>query len=110
MIVQALSQAFAIPLLSAEREQTGVSGTIIDRAISAIATVKAFNAATYENSRATLLFKNLKSAAIKLNLVWGFTSGMAQFIKMAMFVQGFWFGAKLVREHNAAARDVMAVF
>ena len=110
MIVQALSQAFANPLLSAEREQTGVSATIIDRAISAIATVKAFNATTYENSRATHSFNNLKSAATKLNLVWGFTSGMAQFIMMAMFVQGFWFGAKLVREHSVGAGDVMAVF
>jgi ATP-binding cassette, subfamily B (MDR/TAP), member 1 len=25
---------------------------------------------------------------------------MAQFVMMGMFVQGFWFGAKLVREHG----------
>jgi ATP-binding cassette subfamily B (MDR/TAP) protein 1 len=64
---------------------------MIDRVISAIATAKAFNAAAYENSRATFWFNNLKSAAVKSNLVWGFTSGMAQFIMMTMFVQGFWF-------------------
>ena len=29
---------------------------------------------------------------------------------MAMFVQGFWFGAKLVREGKIGAGDVMAVF
>jgi len=29
---------------------------------------------------------------------------------MAMFVQGFWFGAKLVREGKCSAGDVMAVF
>jgi ATP-binding cassette, subfamily B (MDR/TAP), member 1 len=43
-IVQALSQNLANPLLSFECEQTGISATIIDRAISAIATVKFFNA------------------------------------------------------------------
>ena len=110
MFVQALSQTLANPLLSAERDQTGVSATIIDRAISAISTVKVFNAVLYESFRATQSFNNLKSAAIKLNLVWGFTSGMAQFVMMAMFVQGFWFGAKLVRENKIGAGDVMAVF
>ncbi len=29
---------------------------------------------------------------------------------MAMFVQAFWFGAKLVREHKVSPGDVMAVF
>lgn len=91
MFVQTLSQIFANPLSSAECVQTGVSATIIDRAISAI--FKVFNAIAYETSRATQPFKNLKLAAIKLNLVWGFTSGMAQFVMMAMFVQGCWFGA-----------------
>ena len=110
MIVQAFSQAFANPLLSAEREQTAISATIVDRAISAISTVKAFNAASYETSRATQSFKNLQTAAKNLTLVWGFTSGIAQFVMMAMFVQGFWFGAKLVREHKVGAGDVMTVF
>ena len=110
MFVQALSQTLANPLLSTEREQTGVSATIIDRVISAISTVKAFNAVPYETSRAINSFDNLKSTATKLNLVWGFTSGLAQFTMMAMFVQGFWFGAKLVRENKISAGDVMAVF
>ena len=47
MFVQALSQA-ARPLLESEREHTGVSATIINRAISAISTVKVFNAVPYE--------------------------------------------------------------
>ena len=110
MLVQAFSQAIATPLLAAEREQTGVSATIIDRAVSAIATVKAFNAASYETARATQSFVNLQLAARRLNIVWGFTSGMAQFVMMGMFVQGFWFGAKLVREHKVGAGDVMSVF
>ena len=84
--------------------KTGVSATIIDRAISAIATVKAFNATTNENSRATLSF-NIASNQPISRLELYFWYGM-----MSLFVQGFWFGAKLFREHNAAAGDVMAVF
>jgi ATP-binding cassette subfamily B (MDR/TAP) protein 1 len=109
MFVQALSQSLAAPLLLAEREQTGISATIIDRAISAISTVKDI---PYETTRAIKSFNNLKSAAKKLNLVWGFTSGLAQFrvLMMDMFVQGFWYGAKLVRENKIGPGDVMAVF
>ncbi|CAA7263408.1 unnamed protein product [Cyclocybe aegerita] len=110
VFVQALSQGFASPLLAHEREQTGVAATIIDRAVAAIATVKAFNATAHENSRAQDSFHHLKIAARRLNAVWGFTSGIAQFVMMAMFVQGFWFGAKLVRESRVNAGDVMAVF
>ena len=93
MFVQALSQALV------KRDQTGALSTIIDRAISTISTVKVYNAIPYENSRASInSFNNLKSAANKLNMVRVFTSGLAQFlIVMAMFVQVFWFGAKLVR-------------
>ena len=110
MFVQTLSQSLATPLLAAERQQTGISATIIDRAISAISTVKVFNAIPYETTRAVKSFNNLKSAAKKLNLVWGCTSGLAQFIMMGMFVQGFWYGAKLVRENRIDPGDVMAVF
>ena len=109
MFVQALSQTLPNPLLATEREQTGVSATI-DRAISAISTVNFFNAVHYETSRAVNSFNNLKSAARKLNLVWGCTSGLAQFIMMAMFIQVFRYGTKLVKENKIGAGDVMAVF
>jgi hypothetical protein len=58
------------PLLAAEREQTGVSATIIDCAVSAIATVKPFNAASYETARATQSFVNrLKSSTHHLHKI-----------------------------------------
>ncbi|KAF8154773.1 P-loop containing nucleoside triphosphate hydrolase protein [Crassisporium funariophilum] len=110
MFIQGFSQAFAGPLLQHEREQTGIAATVIDRAVAAIATVKAFNAAPYEKAQAGEVFDSLKAAARKLNIVWGTTSAVAQFVMMGMFVQGFWFGAKLVREGKVSAGDVMAVF
>lgn len=110
MIIQGLSQGFANPLLAYEREQTGRAATIIERAVAAISTVKAFNATGLEYSRATSVFGRLKLAARKLNALWATTSGVSQFVMMAMFVQGFWFGSKLVREGRISPGDVMAVF
>ena len=110
IFIQALSQGIAGPLLGREREQTAVSATMVDRAVAAISTVKAFNAMNLEHERASKSFGGLHATANALNRVWGLTSGVAQFVMMAMFVQGFWFGAKLVREDKATAGDVMAVF
>lgn len=98
MFIQALSQRFASPLLT--HEQTGISATIIDHAI---ATIKAFNATKMENKRAKDSFVRLEVAAKRLNGVWGATSGIAQFIMMSMFVQGFWFGSKLQLSLSARA-------
>ncbi|KAF9528280.1 P-loop containing nucleoside triphosphate hydrolase protein [Crepidotus variabilis] len=110
VLVQGFSQAFARPLLDYERQQTATVATIIERAASAIATVKAFNAVSFELARATASFSRLRKAAGKLNVLWACTSGTSQFVIMAMFVQGFWFGSKLVRDGTISPGDVMAVF
>jgi ATP-binding cassette, subfamily B (MDR/TAP), member 1 len=93
-----------------EREQIGVAATIVEHAVASIATVKAFNAQILELKRATESFVFLKNISKKLDTVWAFTSGVSQFVTMAMFVQGFWFGARLVREGRISPGNVMAVF
>ncbi|KAF9472081.1 P-loop containing nucleoside triphosphate hydrolase protein [Pholiota conissans] len=108
--IQGLSQGFTAPILTYEREQIGIAATIVERTFAAIATVKAFNAAGMEHTRASIIFGHLHDAAAKLNCIWAVTSGVSQFVMMAMFVQGFWFGSKLVREGHASAGDVMTVF
>jgi ATP-binding cassette subfamily B (MDR/TAP) protein 1 len=45
----------------------------------------------------------------RLSAVWGFISWLAQFVMMSMFVQGFWFGAKLVRDGKVSAGDIVSV-
>lgn len=110
MIVQAFSQRFAGPLVAAEREYTVVAASLIERAINAIATVKAFNAQSAEMGALEPELNKIDSTTVKVNRVWGVTSAMSQFVSMAMFVQGFWFGAKLVRDGTVSAGDVMAVF
>ncbi|KAF9495161.1 P-loop containing nucleoside triphosphate hydrolase protein [Pleurotus eryngii] len=108
--IQGVSQATAGPLLSAEHGSIGIAGTLIDRAVSAIATVKAFNAQDFERLSLSKIFGNIHTIAKKLSTVWGITSGLSQFVMMSMFVQGFWFGSKLVREGKISPGDVMAVF
>ncbi|TFY59934.1 hypothetical protein EVG20_g7612, partial [Dentipellis fragilis] len=110
MFIQGVSQGIAGPILAVERQQTAQAATLVDRAVSAIATVKAFNAQLYEERSFFNILEKIRGAARRCNTVWGFTSGLAQFVMMAMFVQGFWFGAKLVRSGHVAAGDVMAVF
>lgn len=109
-LIQVFSQAVAGPLLSTERAQAAVAGTLIERAVTAIATVKAFNAVQYEEASLDAVLSRLKLADRKLNAVWGLTSSFSQFVMMGMFVQGFWFGSKLVRDGKIAPGDVMAVF
>ncbi|KAJ2933006.1 hypothetical protein H1R20_g4086, partial [Candolleomyces eurysporus] len=110
MIIQAFSQSFATPLLFEERHSISVSATIIERCLTAITTVKAFNAQPHEFVRAEKSFDTMKLKAKRLSSVWGFTSGLAHFVMMGMFVQGFWFGSKLVRDGTVTPGDVMAVF
>jgi ATP-binding cassette, subfamily B (MDR/TAP), member 1 len=110
VIVQGLSQVLAGPLFQKEQSQIARMGNIIDRATTAIATVKAFNAELQEHFTLSSIIDDLKVTDNKLAVIWGFTSGFSQFVAMAMFVQGFWFGAKLVRENRIAPGDVMAVF
>lgn len=110
IVLQAVSQAVASPLLHTERTLTAKAAAFVERATTSIATVKAFNAQEFENAAASSVFGSLNTAGRKLNAVWGLTSAMGQFTSFAMFVQGFWFGAKLVREHRIDSGDVMAVF
>ena len=110
MVVQGLSQRLAGPLIGAEREQTVVAASFIERAINAIATVKAFNAQSHEQSALEPALDRINNITIRANGVWGVTSAMSQFVSFGMFVQGFWFGAKLVRDGTVSAGDVMAVF
>ncbi|KAL5514601.1 hypothetical protein ACEPAG_1917 [Sanghuangporus baumii] len=109
-VIQIISQRFAGPLVNAERVYTGVAASFIERALGAIATVKAFNAQSAEQAALNPALDTIDRVTVTVNAVWGATSACSQFVSMAMFVQGFWFGAFLVRRGSASAGDVMAVF
>src|SRR6266436_4737937 len=84
VVVQALSQAFAAPPLAVERLQTATAASLVDRAVAAIATVKAFNTAKHEQVTLSKVLEKIRQAAWKGHIVWGITSSLAQFVMLAM--------------------------
>lgn len=110
IVLQIVSQRLAGPLIAIERAQLGLAATLVERAVSAISTVKAFNATAFEQSAFLSVTQKIQNTAWRVNRLWAVTSGLNQFIAMGMFVQGFWFGAKLVRNGDVGVGNVMAVF
>jgi ATP-binding cassette subfamily B (MDR/TAP) protein 1 len=110
MIVQTASQIFAGPPLECEREQTAQAGTLVERAVAAVSTVKAFNAQPTEVTNISRTLEHIRASADRCNAIWGITSAFSQFATYAMFIQGFWYGAREVRAGRISAGDVMAVF
>ncbi|KAF9237819.1 P-loop containing nucleoside triphosphate hydrolase protein [Melanogaster broomeanus] len=106
IIIQGFSQGFASPRIAQERNLTARAASLISRVVSNIGAVKAANAASYEHS----LLARVDIAVNSLPAIWGVTSGTSQFVTMAMFVQGFWYGAHLVRQGQIQTGDVMSVF
>jgi ATP-binding cassette subfamily B (MDR/TAP) protein 1 len=110
VIVQFFTQLFSFRFLTTERNSSANASTTIDRAIASIATVKAFNAQTFEEARANYAINQMRRAARSCAAVWGISFGFSGFIMFGMFVQGFWYGSKLVREGQISPGDVLAVF
>lgn len=110
VLIQAVSQGLASPQLAAERAHTATAATLLDRVVLAIATVKAFNAQSYEEAHLSQVLDKMQAGANGAVTVWGITSSLSQFATMAMFVQGFWYGARLVRAGTISAGDVTTVF
>jgi ATP-binding cassette subfamily B (MDR/TAP) protein 1 len=106
IFIQGFSQGFASPRLAQERTLTARAASLVSRVTSNIGAVKAANAASYEHS----LLARVGVAVNSLATIWGVTAGTSQFVTMAMFVQGFWFGAHLVRQGKNQPGDVMSVF
>ena len=110
IILQIVLERIATPLLRAKAAQFLLAATLADRAVSAIATVKAFNAVSHEQSVFISSVRELKNCTWRVNRIWAIASGLNQFISLGLFVPGFWFGAKLVRDGSVEAGHVMGVF
>jgi ATP-binding cassette, subfamily B (MDR/TAP), member 1 len=110
VLLTGVSQALCAPLFAAERTHTSRAASLVDRAASAIATVKAFNAQRLELDALSLALEQVTVVVRKSNAIWGGALGAGQFLAMAMFVEAFWFGSALVRQGHASPGDVMAVF
>lgn len=106
ILIQGFSQAFASPRLAQEQTLIAHAASLVSRVVSNIGAVKAANAASYEHT----LLTRLPVAVQSLGAIWGVASGTNQFVTMAMFVQGFWYGAHLVLQGKNRPGDVMSVF
>jgi len=110
ILLSGFAQGLSQNLLMGERSYTAIAATLVDRAVAAIATVKAFNAFDHELKALEGALTGIKTAAAKIIALWGVTSGLTQFLMMSMFVQAFWYGSKLVREGHNTPGEVMSVF
>lgn len=109
-ITQTIGQIASFSLYTTERTRVTNVSTIIDRAVNAISTVKAFNAQPLESARANFGLDLVRSASVRLSGLWAGVIGVSQFVNFSMFVQGFWFGAREVKAGRLTAADVLAVF
>ncbi|KAK4689949.1 ATP-binding cassette, subfamily B (MDR/TAP), member 1, partial [Tremellales sp. Uapishka_1] len=110
VLVQIATQFLVTPLYTTERRAFAEASTNIERATTAISTVKAHNAQTSEKSRFAKLVQDARDSLVKQSVIWGACIGASDFLTLATFVVGFWYGAKVVRDGKANGGDVMTVF
>ena len=110
VLTQIVTQVLCAPLYSHERRAFAEASTNIERATSAISTVKAHNAQHSEVNRFTKLVTRATDSLERQAMVWGASIGITDFLLLSTFVVGFWYGAKVVRDGTATAGEVMTVF
>lgn len=110
LIVQIITQILARPLYEGERRAFAEASTNIERATSAISTVKVHNAQKSEEERFERVADKGVISQIKQAFVWSWSSSVSDFFLLSTFVVGFWYGAKVVRDGKASPGTVMTVF
>ena len=109
-VIQIITQYVCQPLYSTERRSFAEASTNIERATSAIATVKAHNAQQSESDQFDHGTTSAKSSLVKQSFVWAMSIASTEFLLLGTFVVGFWYGARVVREDKASPGTVMTVF
>lgn len=110
VILQIVTQVAASPLYEQERRAFAEASTNVERATSAITTVKAHNAQQSELERFQRSVSRGVRAIVRSSMVWAISIGLTDFITLATFVLGFWYGAKMVRDGKISPGVVMTVF
>jgi ATP-binding cassette subfamily B (MDR/TAP) protein 1 len=110
VIVQIVTQVVVMPIFSAERRGFAEASTNVERSTNAISTVKAHNAEQEEVSRFNAIVERVKGILVKQAVVWAASESLTDFLLLATFVSGFWYGAALVRQGKLQGGAVMTVF
>ena len=110
VVIQGVSQALSGPLLARERSAIAHAGDVISRAVSSIATVKAFNAIRHETKSFDAQLDAQRSVTYREVTLFGVSTAISQFTMLSMFVQGFWFGSHLMHKGQLSFGEVVRVF
>jgi len=110
LILQIITQTITRAMYEAERRAFAEASTNVERATSAISTVKVHNAQKSESERFDRLVDRGIAALLKQAIVWATSTSLTDFFLLSTFVTGFWYGAKIVRDGKASPGTVMTVF
>lgn len=110
IVTTGIVERITTPLVQINRATTGDASAKVERTVSAIATVKAFNAEQAETKRFLDVARRMKDNYNKLSMLWGFRLGVSQFFLLMSFVQGFWYGNVLVGKGELTSGQVTEVF
>jgi ATP-binding cassette, subfamily B (MDR/TAP), member 1 len=96
--------------INLEKTHLSHAASHLIRAVTAIQTVKAFNAQVHEISRFDTILNLATTAYLRLANINGLQQGIVRFVVLAMFVQGFWYGGSLVAKGDTEPGQVILVF
>jgi ATP-binding cassette subfamily B (MDR/TAP) protein 1 len=96
--------------INLEKTHLSHAASHLIRAVTAIATVKAFNAQAHEIARFDTILNLASTAYLRLAQINGLQQGIVRFVVLAMFVQGFWYGGSLVSSGALQPGAVIMVF
>ncbi|CAI2165782.1 1922_t:CDS:1 [Funneliformis geosporum] len=107
----ALTSRSANPLVVKERDLFVKAGNILENALAAIKTIRAFNGeAKEEKKHYECLQEANDNVSARLAWVYAIRAGLIQFLTLSLFIQGFWFGSILVADKKLAPGGVVSVF
>ncbi|CAO1638675.1 unnamed protein product [Sympodiomycopsis kandeliae] len=109
-IVTTIVEVLTGPQLAQERRVTSKASGIVERSITGITTIKAFNAQLQQLTSFDHLLQKGTAVYNKTAILWGVRLGISTTLMFAMFVQGFWFGSYLVSKKKVSPGDIMTVF
>jgi ATP-binding cassette subfamily B (MDR/TAP) protein 1 len=96
--------------INLEKTHLSHAASHLIRAVTAITTVKIFNAQSQEIARFDTILNLASTAYLRLAQINGIQQGIVRFVVLAMFVQGFWYGGSLVQKGELQAGNVIMVF
>ena len=109
-IVLYFTESKAGKLIIRERNIFIQAGNVLENALSAIKTVRAFNNEEKEEEKHYKYLQNANHVSSNLAWTYGLRFGIIQFFFLSLFVQGFYYGSTLVANKKLRPGGVLSVF